>query len=136
MNKSVTDDSKREQERLESVERLREYVRQQYEVRGPVLQAYDDSWGELRVVNGTGLKDRTSALLDIVMKKARAKFPRNRLLLAALTEEVGELAKALLQRQGRVAVQAEALQVAVVALRIYEEGDATFADVSDEEAQK
>jgi hypothetical protein len=65
----------------------------------------------------------------------RRKFPANRLLLAALMEEVGELARALLQRQGRVQVEREALQVAAVAMRIFEEGDATFADVSDEEAQ-
>lgn len=65
----------------------------------------------------------------------REKFPRNRLMLAGLTEEVGELAKALLQRQGRDRIQREALQVAAVAMRIFEEGDATFADVTDEEAQ-
>jgi NTP pyrophosphatase (non-canonical NTP hydrolase) len=67
--------------------------------------------------------------------RARGKFQTNRFLLAALTEEVGELAQALLQRQPRERIEREALQVAVVAMRIYEEGDATFADVTDEEAQ-
>jgi NTP pyrophosphatase (non-canonical NTP hydrolase) len=67
--------------------------------------------------------------------RARGKFPTNRFLLAALMEEVGELAQALLQRQPRERIEREALQVAVVAMRIYEEGDATFADVSDEEAK-
>lgn len=66
---------------------------------------------------------------------ARRKFPGNRLLLAALAEEVGELARALLQRKDRDDVEREALQVAAVALRIVEEGDATFENVSDEEAQ-
>lgn len=66
--------------------------------------------------------------------RGRAKFPGNRFMLAALTEEVGELARALLQRKGPE-VRAEALDVAVVALRIYEEGDATFDDITDEEAK-
>lgn len=66
--------------------------------------------------------------------RARTKFPGNALLLAALTEEVGELAQALLQRQGPERVTAEALQVATVALRIAEEGDATFANLTDAQA--
>jgi hypothetical protein len=57
---------------------------------------------------------------------ARSKFPDNKHLLAALTEEVGELAEALLQVQGTERVRAEAIQVATVALRIFEEGDASF----------
>ena len=65
---------------------------------------------------------------------ARKKFPGNALLLAALAEEVGELARALLQRQGKERVQREALQVACVAIRIFEEGDATFAAVTDAQA--
>ena len=66
--------------------------------------------------------------------RARDKFPGNALLLAALVEEVGELARALLQRQGKEQVRKEALQVACVAVRIYEEGDATFEDVTDAQA--
>ena len=67
--------------------------------------------------------------------RARVKFPRNRFLYCALGEESGELAEALLQKQGRNRVQAEALQVACVAMRIYEEGDASFDDITDEEAK-
>jgi hypothetical protein len=67
---------------------------------------------------------------------ARHRFPGNALLLAALFEEGGELAKELLQRGGRERVRKEALQVACVAMRIYEEGDATFSDVTDAQAKK
>jgi NTP pyrophosphatase (non-canonical NTP hydrolase) len=66
---------------------------------------------------------------------ARAKFPGNRHLLAALTEEVGELAKALLQGRPEDEWEREALQVACVAIRILEEGDAEFAALTDEEKQ-
>lgn len=65
----------------------------------------------------------------------RAKFPGNRFMLAALTEEVGELARALLQRKGQDATRTEALDVAAVALRIALEGDATFDDITQEESK-
>jgi hypothetical protein len=74
--------------------------------------------------------------LNAEVTRARVKFPGNRLLLAALVEEVGELSRAYLQREGAERVRIEALQCACVAIRIAEEGDATFADVTDEEAQK
>lgn len=92
-------------------------------------------WGEFNraVVDGLDIESRVHLADELIA--ARAKFPGNRLLLAALTEEAGELAKALLQRAGREKIQHEALQVACVAMRIYEEGDATFAAISDEEAQ-
>lgn len=78
----------------------------------------------------------TMSALQAEGTRARKKFPSNRFLLAALTEEVGELAQALLQGAPRHRVQAEALQVATVALRIYEEGDATFASLTDEDKQQ
>lgn len=92
------------------------------------------AWGAVGRAAGFA-RVATLDLLDDEIRNARDKFPGNRLLLAALTEEVGELARALLQKQGRERVQAEALQVACVALRIYEEGDATFADITDAEAK-
>jgi NTP pyrophosphatase (non-canonical NTP hydrolase) len=67
------------------------------------------------------------------MARSRAKFPGNRHMLAALLEEAGEVARALLQDQGANRVREEALQVAATALRIYEEGDAAF-DVKDWDA--
>lgn len=64
--------------------------------------------------------------IDAEMARARTKFPGNGKLLAALVEEVGELAKALLQRRAKEEIVAEAIQVAVVAIRIAEEGDSDF----------
>lgn len=77
----------------------------------------------------------TLASLEAELKRARAKFPGNRFLLAALTEEVGELAQALLQRKQVGEVRKEALQVACVAIRIFEEGDASFDDISEAESK-
>jgi hypothetical protein len=55
--------------------------------------------------------------------RAREKFPKNGHMLAALAEEIGELAKALLEGEPNEAIRMEALQVACVAIRIAEEGD-------------
>lgn len=61
---------------------------------------------------------------------ARAKFPTNQHKLAALTEELGELAQALIDHsRGKASpldVYTEAMQVAAMAVRIAEEGDASF----------
>jgi hypothetical protein len=54
--------------------------------------------------------------------RARAKFPGNRFLLAALMEELGELAEAMVDGTREEAYK-EAIQVACVALRIAEEED-------------
>jgi hypothetical protein len=61
--------------------------------------------------------------LDAEIGSARAKYPNNKHTLAALMEETGELAQALLQAQPREDIRKEALQVAATALRIYMEGD-------------
>lgn len=58
--------------------------------------------------------------------RARNKFPDSDLLMVALTEEVGELAKALLDEPPH-RVHNEAIQVMTVALRIILEGDDTLA---------
>lgn len=59
-------------------------------------------------------------------EKATTKFPQNRKLDAALMEEVGELAQALLHIQekggSQLNVYKEAVQVATVAMRIAIEG--------------
>lgn len=68
------------------------------------------------------------------MSSEKSILARN-LDVAALTEEVGEPAQALLQRQGDARVCNEALQVACVALRIAEEGDALFDGLTDVEAK-
>lgn len=70
-------------------------------------------------------------------QRARAKFPSSNLSLAALTEEVGELAKAMLHRRAGKAfdgdVWQEAVQVAVMAMRVAVEGDPSIdeADYSE-----
>lgn len=71
-------------------------------------------------------------LSDVALEaqRARDRFPNSRNLLAALTEEVGELAQALLDRDRGEACDAdvfkEAIQVAAVALRIALEGDTSL----------
>lgn len=67
--------------------------------------------------------------------RAREKFPGNRLLLAALTEEVGELAKAMLQDRPSDEIRREAIQVACVAIRIIEEGDSSFTNLTEAETK-
>ncbi len=56
--------------------------------------------------------------------RARSKFPSNERLFAALLEEVGELAYEMPRDRQRQ--REEAIQVACVAIRIAEEGDADF----------
>lgn len=58
--------------------------------------------------------------------KARAKFPDRKHTLAALVEEVGELAQAMLKQRPREEIEREAIQVAAMAVRIIEEGDSSF----------
>ncbi len=72
---------------------------------------------------------------------AAGKFPANLHMHAALAEEVGELANALLEhhRGNGVSVAdvyAEAMQVAAMALRIAVEGSAEFAYVYEEASSK
>lgn len=68
------------------------------------------------------------------LRRARGKFPGSNLVLAALTEEVGELAQAMLKRRaGKMTDQDvwnEAVQVATMALRCAVEGDPSFESVS------
>jgi Lar family restriction alleviation protein len=64
--------------------------------------------------------------VDVEIKSARAKHPGNAHLMAALMEEVGELAKAHLEDETHARIWAEAKQVACVAARIATEGDADF----------
>jgi NTP pyrophosphatase (non-canonical NTP hydrolase) len=80
----------------------------------------------------------TIQALNAEALSARLKFPTNDVLLAALMEEVGELANALLElryatlhnaagnEDRRDHVQKEAIQVAATALRILEEGCSEF----------
>lgn len=66
-------------------------------------------------------------LLDmgLELRKARKAFPQQSFwrTLAALTEEVGELNQAILQHRDYAAIRSEAIQVAVMALRVANDCD-------------
>ncbi len=68
---------------------------------------------------------RQESLLALAkeIQSARLKFPRPSQPFVALGEEYGELSEALYEKQGRVRVRAESVQVAAVAFRLFEEGD-------------
>ena len=72
--------------------------------------------------------DRTIMALRAELDRARAKFPANDHLFAALGEELGELARELLEGGSRKRIREEAIQVACVAIRIAEEGDGDFPE--------
>lgn len=76
------------------------------------------------------IDERTEYCISAELKFARAKFPGSNLNFPALVEEVGELAQALLDhRYGKktsAEVYAEAIQVAVMAIRVAEEGSSEF----------
>lgn len=59
------------------------------------------------------------------LARARKKFPNPQASMTALTEEVGELAKALLDEPWDRVIE-EAVQVAVMAIRVATEGDPTL----------
>ena len=80
----------------------------------------------MRLVNGLKLRTSSLAELEAEVERARRKFPGNRHLLAALTEELGEVANAILEHGNGQRMREEAVQVACVAMRLYEEGDPDF----------
>ena len=75
------------------------------------------------------LKQASVLDLQLEIKRAREKFPKPDGLMAALMGEVGEFAEAVYDPQilhedwWEKRWRAELLQVACVAMRIYEEGD-------------
>jgi len=83
-----------------------------------------------------GMVELFAALADVGAEVARARErdPENRHLLGALAEEVGELAKELLEGGPSDRARAEAMQVACVAVRIMTEGDADYAHVPADRA--
>lgn len=76
------------------------------------------------------MDERIAYCLDAELHFAQAKFPGNDDTLIAFVEEVGELANALLEhKRGNApasSVFAEAVQVAVMAIRLAMEGDSAF----------
>lgn len=97
--------------------------------------AFEQARGIAELVPEGQLHALTLEALQREVRACRTKFPGNRFMLAALTEEVGELARALLQRAPREKVINEAIQVATIALRIAEEGDVIFDSITDAEAK-
>lgn len=84
----------------------------------------------LRLSAGGGEKAPEALLADEILAelvRARTKFPGKNVTFAALVEEVGELATATFE-EGRDRVRKEAVQVAVMAMRMVLDGDHTFDD--------
>jgi len=80
---------------------------------------------ELVITTPVSLADNPAdelAIREIVaeLRRARSKFPGNDRLFKALVEEVGEVAKAMLEGGD---VRGEACQVATVAIRLMTEGE-------------
>lgn len=61
------------------------------------------------------------------LARARSKFPGDGVTMLALMEEVGELAKATFE-EPKVRIREEAVQVAVMAMRVILDGDGTLRD--------
>lgn len=79
---------------------------------------------------------QTIRAIQMEIRAARSAFPGNRHLMAALVEEVGELAQALIQndrgeRTSNPEVFKEAVQVAAMAIRVAVEGDQSCTYNSD-----
>lgn len=76
------------------------------------------------------MDENTEYCISAELGYARRRFPSNKHMLAALVEEVGELAQALIDsergKKDPREVYNEAIQVAVMAIRIAEEGSAEF----------
>ena len=84
------------------------------------------------------ITEEDDAFLDDVAEEvysARQRFPGSNLVLAALTEEVGELAQAMLKvaagKWPKERIREEAIQVAAMALRVAMEGDPSFTNYTE-----
>jgi len=95
-------------------------------------KAYESGWDDgCRALKAIRLSTEDHRVLDALadiaaeLERARKKFPGKNVTFAALVEEVGELATALFS-EPRADVEKEAVQVAVMAMRIILDGDHTF----------
>lgn len=82
--------------------------------------------GELILTTYRSDADFVSAVVR-ELRSARERFPEPDGVMTALVEEVGEVARALLD-ESRACVFAEAVQVAAMACRVAVEGDPTLND--------
>lgn len=74
--------------------------------------------------------DRFLQAVRLEVARARTLFPKSDGLLAALSEEAGEVAKAMLD-EPMDRVWKEAVQVAAMALRLATEGDPTLSAIRE-----
>ena len=70
---------------------------------------------------------RLLAEIEAELARARATFPGDGVTMLALVEEVGELAKAAFE-EPKARVRREAVQVAVMAMRVVLDGDGTLRE--------
>ena len=94
------------------------------------LQAAIQSARALPELQPAAQVDPTTIFLEAVaaeLRRARQKFPGDRIMTIALAEEFGELAKAMLDECGP-AVWKEAVQTAVMAGRVAIDGDSSVDD--------
>lgn len=92
-------------------------------------------WGQFQTMQADGPGSTTLDLVRAEVTRSRSKYPGNREMLRALRGEVDELEEALLSGK-RIDVEIEARQVAAVAIRILEEGDATAPSPADARPEK
>jgi len=78
-----------------------------------------------RKVEAASPEDLLAAEIIAELQRARAKFPGKNVTFAALVEEVGELATATFEENSD-RVRKEAIQVAVMAMRMILDGDHCF----------
>lgn len=74
---------------------------------------------------GVGLDPDLHQAVNAELERARTKFPDSEGAMCALTEEVGELAKALLD-ESPSRIKAEGIQVICMVVRLLSEGDRTL----------
>src|SRR5690606_13902516 len=95
----------------------------------PVMTHYDEMVDTvvalLRTPRGEGEAEALAGEILAELRRAREKFPGNNVMTLALVEEVGELAKATFE-ESRDRVRQEAIQVAVMAMRVVLDGDQTL----------
>jgi hypothetical protein len=110
------------------------------EARAELQRSYESEVAELRSALAAvqqriaELESPSFELIRAELASSRAKFPGNRHMAVALMEEVGELARGLLEDDAQN-VKDEAVQVAVTAIRIFDEGDADFGPAVPEPAE-
>jgi hypothetical protein len=100
-----------------------------------MIELYDDRAHRVVRNKGVALDEEMLGLIAIELTKARRKFPSARGSMCALTEEVGELAKACMDEPLENVI-AEAVQVACMAIRVATEGDGTLNEIREKRGQE